>query len=172
MLYSKTINTPLGEMIAIADDNGIYLLEFTDKKHLDTELKKLYSTLNNSNIKETSNPNLETLEKELNLYFNQSLKEFSVPIQLLGTPFQKQVWQTLLKTPYGSTKSYLQQAIMMDSPKAVRAVANANSLNKIAIIVPCHRVIGSNGTLTGYAGGLWRKEELLQLEKSLVHQQD
>ncbi|MHA3046185.1 methylated-DNA--[protein]-cysteine S-methyltransferase [Riemerella anatipestifer] len=165
MLYSKTINTPLGEMIAIADDNGIYLLEFTDKKHLDTELKKLYSTLNNSNIKEISNLHLETLEKELNLYFNQNLKEFSVPIQLLGTPFQKQVWQTLLKIPYGITKSYLQQAIMMDNPKAVRAVANANSLNKIAIIVPCHRVIGSNGTLTGYAGGLWRKEKLLLLEK-------
>ncbi|MEJ8598593.1 methylated-DNA--[protein]-cysteine S-methyltransferase [Riemerella anatipestifer] len=171
MLYSKNIDTPLGEMIAIVDDNGIYLLEFTDKKHLDTELKKLCSSLN-SNVKETSNPHLETLEKELNLYFNQNLKEFSVPIQLLGTPFQKQVWQTLLKIPYGSTKSYLQQAIMMDSPKAVRAVANANSLNKIAIIVPCHRVIGSNGTLTGYAGGLWRKEELLQLEKSLAHQQD
>ncbi|ADZ12905.1 Methylated DNA-protein cysteine methyltransferase [Riemerella anatipestifer RA-GD] len=100
------------------------------------------------------------------------MKEFSVPIQLLGTPFQKQVWQTLLKIPYGTTKSYLQQAIMMDSPKAVRAVANANSLNKIAIIVPCHRVIGSNGTLTGYAGGLWRKEKLLQLEKNLAHQQN
>ncbi|MDY3362883.1 methylated-DNA--[protein]-cysteine S-methyltransferase [Riemerella anatipestifer] len=171
MLYSKTINTPLGEMIAIANDNGIYLLEFTDKKHLDTELKKLCSTLN-SNIREASNLHLEILEKELNLYFNQKLKEFSVPIQLLGTPFQKQVWQTLLTIPYGSTKSYLQQAIMMDSPKAVRAVANANSLNKIAIIVPCHRVIGSNGTLTGYAGGLWRKEKLLQLEKSLAHQQD
>ncbi|MDY3316373.1 methylated-DNA--[protein]-cysteine S-methyltransferase [Riemerella anatipestifer] len=171
MFYSQNIDTPLGEMIAVANNHGIYLLEFMDKKHLDTELKKLYSTLN-SNIKEASNPHLETLEKELNLYFNQKLKEFSVPIQLLGTPFQKQVWQTLLKIPYGSTKSYLQQAIMMDSPKAVRAVANANSLNKIAIIVPCHRVIGSNGTLTGYAGGLWRKEELLQLEKSLAHQQD
>ncbi|MCD5968228.1 methylated-DNA--[protein]-cysteine S-methyltransferase [Riemerella anatipestifer] len=171
MLYSKNIDTPLGEMIAIADDNGIYLLEFTDKKYLDIELKKLCSTLN-SNIREASNLHLETLEKELNLYFSQKLKEFSVPIQLLGTPFQKQVWQTLLKIPYGTTKSYLQQAIMMDSPKAVRAVANANSLNKIAIIVPCHRVIGSNGTLTGYAGGLWRKEKLLQLEKSLTHQQD
>ncbi|MRM83200.1 methylated-DNA--[protein]-cysteine S-methyltransferase [Riemerella anatipestifer] len=164
MLYSKTINTPLGEMIAVANNHGIYLLEFVDKKHLDTELKKLCSTLN-SNIKEASNSHLKNLEKELNLYFNQSLKKFSVPIQLLGTPFQKQVWHTLLKIPYGTTESYLQQAIMMGNPKAVRAVANANSLNKIAIIVPCHRVIGSNGSLTGYAGGLWRKEKLLLLEK-------
>lgn len=164
MLYSKNIDTPLGEMIAVADNHGIYLLEFADKKLLDTELKKLCSALN-SNIKEGSNPHLETLEKELELYFSESLKEFSVPIQLLGTPFQKKVWQTLLKIPYGTTKSYLQQAIMMGSPKAVRAVANANSLNKIAIVVPCHRVIGSNGSLTGYAGGLWRKEKLLLLEK-------
>ncbi|AQY22645.1 methylated-DNA--[protein]-cysteine S-methyltransferase [Riemerella anatipestifer] len=169
MLYSKNIDTPLGEMIAVADNRGIYLLEFADKKLLDNELKKLGLILNRS-IKEASNLHLETLEKELELYFNESLKEFSVPIQLLGTPFQKKVWQTLLKIPYGTTKSYLQQAIMMGSPKAVRAVANANSLNRIAIVVPCHRVIGSNGSLTGYAGGLRRKEKLLQLEKSLIHQ--
>ena len=86
----------------------------------------------------------------------------------MGTDFQKSVWEVLRKIPYGTTRSYQEQASILGNPKAVRAVANANGLNKISIIIPCHRVIGTNGTLTGYGGGIWRKQKLLELEKSIL----
>ena len=106
------------------------------------------------------------LEKQLKEYFAKELKEFTLPITLVGTPFQEEVWKVLQTIPYGETRTYKEQAIAVGNPKGVRAVANANSKNRLSIIVPCHRVIGSNGTLTGYAGGLSRKEFLLNLEKS------
>ena len=106
------------------------------------------------------------LEKQLKEYFAKERKEFTLPITLVGTPFQEEVWKVLQTIPYGETRTYKEQAIAVGNPKDVRAVANANSKNRLSIIVPCHRVIGSNGTLTGYAGGLSRKEFLLNLEKS------
>jgi methylated-DNA--[protein]-cysteine S-methyltransferase len=106
------------------------------------------------------------LEKQLKEYFAKERKEFTLPITLVGTPFQEEVWKVLQTIPYGETRTYKEQAIAVGNPKGVRAVANANSKNRLSIIVPCHRVIGSNGTLTGYAGGLSRKEFLLNLEKS------
>ena len=106
------------------------------------------------------------LEKQLKEYFAKERKEFTLPITLVGTPFQEEVWKVLQTIPYGETRTYKEQAITIGNPKGVRAVANANSKNRLSIIVPCHRVIGSNGTLTGYAGGLSRKEFLLNLEKS------
>jgi methylated-DNA--[protein]-cysteine S-methyltransferase len=106
------------------------------------------------------------LEKQLKEYFTKERKEFTLPITLVGTPFQEEVWKVLQTIPYGETRTYKEQAIAVGNPKGVRAVANANSKNRLSIIVPCHRVIGSNGMLTGYAGGLSRKEFLLNLEKS------
>jgi len=94
--------------------------------------------------------------------------EFTVPLAPVGTDFQKKVWEILRTIPYGTTRSYQQQADILGNPKAVRAVANANGLNKISIIIPCHRVIGTNGTLTGYGGGIWRKQKLLELEKAIL----
>ena len=115
---------------------------------------------------EQENALLLELEKQLKEYFAKERKEFTLPITLVGTPFQEEVWKVLQTIPYGETRTYKEQAIAVGNPKGVRAVANANSKNRLSIIVPCHRVIGSNGTLTGYAGGLSRKEFLLNLEKS------
>ena len=101
---------------------------------------------------------------KLKSYFEGKLKKFETPLFLLGSPFQKKVWQALLKIPYGTTRSYAAQAVSMSEPKATRAVANANGANQLAIVIPCHRIINSNGALGGYGGGIARKEWLLQHE--------
>lgn len=108
---------------------------------------------------------LDALKRQLAEYFKGERREFDISLDLVGTEFQKMVWLSLLQVPYGHTISYAEQAKLIGRPTAVRAVANTNGQNRVAIILPCHRVIGSNGTLTGYGGGLWRKEKLLELEK-------
>ncbi|WP_290799124.1 bifunctional transcriptional activator/DNA repair enzyme AdaA [Flavihumibacter sp. UBA7668] len=163
MIDCKRIETPLGTMLACATSKGICLLEFSDRRMLETELVYLSKRLN-ATILQGSNPHFELLEKELAEYFEGKLKTFTTPIDLIGSPFQLEVWNQLLTIPFGKTRSYKEQADALGKPLAIRAVANANGLNKISIIVPCHRVIGSDGSLTGYGGGLWRKEKLLQLE--------
>ncbi len=115
-------------------------------------------------VKENSNDILELCKTELQEYFAGRCKEFNVPIYQEGTEFQKGVWTELLKIPYGKTVSYNHIALALNNPKSIRAVGTANGKNQISIIVPCHRVIGSDGSLTGYAGGLWRKEWLLKHE--------
>ncbi len=159
----RFIETPLGQMLGCATPNGICLLEFDNRKNIDVQMRSLRKLLN-TDIVEQDNPHLVQLEQELSEYFSKTRKEFSVNLDMIGTDFQKQVWNELLKIPYGKTISYMQEAKSMGKPESVRAVANANGMNKIAIVVPCHRVIGSNGTLTGYAGGLDRKKWLLNLE--------
>lgn len=159
----KRIETPLGTMIACATNQGICLLEFTDRKMLETELKAIAKLLN-ATIIQGNNQHFDILETQLNEYFNGSRREFSVSLHTLGTDFQQKVWQALQGIPYGKTKSYKEQAIIIENPDSVRAVANANGMNRIAILIPCHRVIGSDGKLTGYGGGLWRKQYLLELE--------
>ncbi|GEN66108.1 MULTISPECIES: bifunctional transcriptional activator/DNA repair enzyme AdaA [Chryseobacterium] len=163
----KRIETMLGTMIACADENGICLLEFSDRKALPTELKSISKDLN-ANIVQGENPHFITLEKELSEYFEGRRTTFTVPLSPVGTSFQKQVWDILQAIPYGTTRSYQDQADILGNPKSVRAVANANGFNKISIIIPCHRVIGSNGQLTGYGGGIWRKQKLLELEKAIL----
>ena len=163
----KRIETPLGTMIACANENGICMLEFSDRKALPTELKEISNHFR-ANVILGENPHFKTLEKELQDYFDGKRLDFTVPLSPVGTDFQKKVWEILRTIPYGTTRSYQQQADILGNPKAVRAVANANGLNKISIIIPCHRVIGSNGTLTGYGGGIWRKQKLLELEKAIL----
>ena len=163
----KRIETPLGTMIACANDSGICMLEFSDRKALPTELKDI-STFFNANIVQGENKHFEQLENELSEYFDGERKVFEVPLSPVGTDFQKKVWEVLRQIPYGTTRSYQEQANILGKPKAVRAVANANGLNKISIIIPCHRVIGSDGKLTGYGGGIWRKQKLLELEKAIL----
>jgi len=159
------IETPLGTMFACAVEEGLCLLEFTDRRMLESELKQLASSLN-AEILQGFNNHLETVRKQLDEYFKGERKKFTVPLYTPGTPFQQSVWDALKKIPYAQTISYQQQATMIGKAKAVRAVANANGMNRIAIIIPCHRVIGADGTLTGYGGGLWRKKWLLDLERS------
>ncbi len=163
----KRIETPLGTMIACADENGICMLEFSDRKALPTELKDIARYFN-ANIIQGNNPHFILLEKELREYFDGKREYFTVPLSPVGTDFQKKVWEVLREIPYGSTRSYQEQANILGNTKAVRAVANANGLNKISIIIPCHRVIGSDGKLTGYGGGIWRKQKLLELEKAIL----
>lgn len=158
------IETDLGTMVACATDKGVCLLEFSDRKGLETELKQL-AKYHNANIVQGQNKYFKQLKEELDAYFEGRLKEFKVPLDISGTDFQKQIWQALVEIPYGTTSSYLRQAEVLGKPSSVRAVANANGMNKIAIIIPCHRVVGSDGSLTGYAGGLWRKRKLIDLEK-------
>jgi AraC family transcriptional regulator of adaptative response/methylated-DNA-[protein]-cysteine methyltransferase len=163
----KRLETPLGTMYAAAVEDGICMLEFTDRKMLETEFKDLAKALN-ATIVQGDNPHFEILEKELAEYFAGKRKEFSVPLSPVGTQFQKEVWQVLRQIPYGETWSYRKQSDILGDPKKVRAVANANGMNKISILIPCHRVIGSNGTLTGYGGGIWRKQKLLELEQAIL----
>lgn len=165
MLNISSIKTPLGNMIACANEQGICLLEFEDRKELGDELK-LLPTLFQTHLKEGITTSLEQLKAELDEYFSGERSVFSVPLIFKGTPFQQAVWQALLHIPYGQTRTYKEQATVLNKPEAIRAVGTANGRNKIAILVPCHRVIGSNGSLTGYAGGLWRKEYLLKLESA------
>lgn len=160
----KRIETPLGTMVACATHQGICLLEFTDRKMLETELKSVAQLLN-AVIIQGNNIHFDTLEVQLQEYFNGKRKEFSVPLHTPGTDFKNKVWTALQRIPYGQTKSYKEQAAAIGSPESVRAVANANGMNRISILIPCHRVIGSDGQLTGYGGGLWRKKHLLELEE-------
>ena len=132
---------------------------------LETELKTLARLLY-ATILLGQNPHFVTLEKELNKYFQKQLKVFTTPVFSPGSVFQNKVWTALQAIPYGTTRSYKEQALSLGSPESVRAVANANGMNRISILIPCHRVIGSDGHLTGYGGGLWRKKYLLDLETS------
>lgn len=157
------LETPLGTMIACGVAQGICLLEFTDRKMLETELKAIAKLLNASIVQGT-NPHFDLLKRQLDEYFAGQRRVFSVPLVTPGTEFQQDVWRALQTIPYGTTLSYQQQALALQRPGAVRAVAAANGLNRLAILVPCHRVIGSDGQLTGYGGGLWRKKWLLDLE--------
>lgn len=159
------LETPLGSMFACATGEGICLLEFTDRKMLETELKWLSRHLD-ANIVQGANKHFGQLEMELQEYFDGKRKEFSVPLFMPGTDFQRIVWEMLRTIPFGSTRSYKAQAMKLGKPEAIRAVANANGMNRISIIIPCHRVIGEDGQLTGYGGGLHRKRWLLEFEKA------
>jgi AraC family transcriptional regulator of adaptative response/methylated-DNA-[protein]-cysteine methyltransferase len=163
-ITSTTFNTASGSMTACAVDEGICLLEYSSRKSLNSEFSYLEKYFN-SKIKEGNNSQLELLKKQLVEYFDGTRKEFSVTVVSPGTVFQQSVWQELLKIPYGSACSYLELAKLLGKPGAVRAVAAANRMNRIAIIIPCHRVIGSDGNLIGYSGGLDRKRWLLEHEK-------
>ncbi len=156
-------DTPLGAMMACATEEGICLLEFTDRRKLKTELNA-YSGKHKATLVEGEHEHFTHLRRELDEYFNLKRKKITVSLVTPGTPFQRRVWNELQKIPYGTTRSYKQQAIAIGKPEAVRAVANANGMNRIAIIIPCHRVIGEDGTMTGYGGGIWRKKWLLDLE--------
>ncbi len=163
ILSSTEINTPIGKMITIAGGQGLYLLEFTQRKNLSKNISKLESEIKYS-VAPNRSPVLDQISDELTHYFSGELKHFQTPFHLRGTPFQQRVWQQLKKIPHGKTISYAELAQKLNQPTAYRAVAGANSKNQLAILIPCHRVINSNGQLGGYAGGLTRKQWLFQHE--------
>ena len=141
--------TPLGKIIAVADEEGLCSLDFDE----------------NASASDEENVHLTQLQRELSEYFAGKRKTFDVRLNPKGTPFQMAVWRTLCDIPYGSVISYSQEAQMLSHAKAVRAVANANGKNPIPIIIPCHRVIAKGGGIGGYSGGIWRKEFMLELER-------
>jgi AraC family transcriptional regulator of adaptative response/methylated-DNA-[protein]-cysteine methyltransferase len=158
------IETALGPMLAGSSEAGVCLLEFVDRRMIATQLDRLRARLRVPLVPGKA-ALFDRLASELERYFSGELREFSVPLDLSGTPFQTKVWTLLRTIPYGETRSYGEQARLLGEPTAVRAVARANGDNRIAIVVPCHRVVGADGSLTGYGGGLWRKKWLLDLER-------
>jgi len=163
-IYMMEISTPLGPMLAGATSEGVCLLEFVNRIRLGEEFVELQQLLNAA-ILPGRNTHLDLLENELKDYFSGKLKSFSVTLHTPGNEFSQSVWKTLQKIPYGKTISYKEQAEQMNNPKAIRAIASTNGRNRLAIVIPCHRVIGSNGTMTGYAGGVEKKKWLLRFER-------
>ena len=160
--------TKYGEFILGSFDKKLCMLDFRYRRMRTTVDNRIKKGLNAEFI-EQDDEVLQQTRKELDEYFNSERREFDVPLLTVGTDFQKSVWKALMRVPFGTTSTYLQLAKDIDNPKAVRAVANANGANAIGIIIPCHRIIGSNGELTGYAGGLLVKKRLLKLEQSLFY---
>lgn len=163
-LIRGIVETPLGNMQALVSENGVVLCDFVDRSEIAREMSGLMRLLPGCRVVDGGHVYLDRLRAELDEYFDGRRKEFRIPLHLVGTPFQVRVWQTLLQIPYGTTITYAQQARMIGNPAAVRAVAAANGRNRLPILVPCHRVIGADGSLTGYSGGVGRKAELLRLE--------
>ena len=164
LLKAAWLDTRLGPMIAISDEDVLYLLEFVDRRGLEREIEKLRLKTKLAIIPGHTQP-IKLIEKELQLYFEGKLVEFKTPLFFLGSSFQKQVWEELKKIPYGETRSYADIAKAIGKPSAFRAVAQANGANQIAIVIPCHRVINTNGELGGYGGGLIRKQWLITHER-------
>lgn len=145
-METAIINTAIGFAVLKGDENGLVSIQVSDEKHeISVEIPE----------------NLKDAVQQMNAYFENAITDFNLKLNPLGTPFQKQVWKALQEIPYGETTSYLQLSRKLGNEKAIRAVAAANGKNPLWIVVPCHRVIGSDGSLTGYAGGLWRKKWLL-----------
>lgn len=166
MLSSHWLETPLGSMIAISDNEKLYLLEFVDRRGLENEIKQLRKKLNVSIIP-SNTIIIEQLQKELQEYFEGNQWNFTVPIGMIGSDFQKGVWKELIQIPLGETQSYKQLAETVGNERAARAVANANGKNQVSILVPCHRIINSDGSLGGYGGGIERKKWLIHHEKQM-----
>jgi methylated-DNA-[protein]-cysteine S-methyltransferase len=158
-----TMDSPIGPLLLASTEEGLCFIEFGEEEKAVTSLQRWSrKTLGVTPVRiEQCN---EMAKKQLFEYFQGSRKRFDVPIVLYGTPFQKAVWTELTRIPYGETRSYKDIALAIGAAKAVRAIGGANNRNPIPIIVPCHRVIGSNGALVGYGGGLSIKEHLLKLE--------
>lgn len=169
VLKAAWLDSPLGPMVAIAAEDALYLLEFVDRRGLEREVERLRIRLKCAIIPGCTQP-IECIESELHHYFAGKLTTFATPLGYVGTPFQQRVWDELIRIPMGQTRSYAGMAEAVGQPSAVRAVARANGANQLSIIVPCHRVIGSDGDLTGYGGGLARKQWLIDHEKGVAAQ--
>jgi AraC family transcriptional regulator of adaptative response/methylated-DNA-[protein]-cysteine methyltransferase len=164
-VVTAAIDTPLGTMIAGATDEGLCLLEFTDRRMLEAQIKRLGRLLGQPLVP-GEHRYLTQAREELERYFAGTLTAFTVPLVFRGTTFEERVWRELVRIPYGETVSYAKLATRVESPGAQRAVGRANGMNRIAVVIPCHRVVNSDGKLGGYGGGLWRKHWLLSHERN------
>jgi AraC family transcriptional regulator of adaptative response/methylated-DNA-[protein]-cysteine methyltransferase len=167
VLVGRRIETPLGTMLAVADDAGLRLLEFVDRRGLERELAMLRQRLK-ATIVPGNNATLDAVGAQLERYFKGESLRFDLPLAPVGSEFQQRVWSELRAIPPGHTRSYLEMAQRVGVPRAARAIGRANGSNMIALAIPCHRVINADGTLCGYAGGLWRKQRLLDHERKFA----
>ena len=167
LLRADWIETPIGPVLAVADRHALHLLEFCDRRALLTELARLRA-VTRAAIAFGRFPPIDQMETELQHYFAGDGPRFVTPLALHGSVFVRAVWDQLLAIPPGATRSYAEVAQAVGQPQAVRAVARANGANQVAIVIPCHRVIGSDGALTGYGGGLWRKRWLIEHERRMA----
>lgn len=167
MLQAHWLSTPLGKMIAVADERAVHLLEFVDRNALSSELKKVFE-LSKGQLGVGRLPPHRLLEAQLADYFSGASAGFTVPLALHGSDFSRNVWDALRAIPAGEIRSYSEIARAIGRPSATRAVARANGANQISLIIPCHRVMGADGSLTGYGGGLWRKQKLIEIERQFV----
>ncbi|MCF6263297.1 MAG: methylated-DNA--[protein]-cysteine S-methyltransferase [Xanthomonadales bacterium] len=163
-IQTQTFKSRFGEFILGSFGEQLCLLDFRYRKMRTAIDKRLQAGLK-AEYSEQDNEVLAATRNQLEEYFSGERKTFTIPLLTIGSEFQKSVWQALLKIPFGETASYLELAESIDKPSAVRAVASANGANAISIMIPCHRIIGSNGKLVGYAGGLPTKSKLLRLEQ-------
>jgi len=161
--YVSKIDSPLGTLVLGCTEKGVSMVEYLRMERLEKNLKDIQKK-RALKVEFRKNKIVEALELELKEYFSKNLTKFTLPLDTIGTEFQKKVWNVLYTIPYGKTMSYSEQAKKYGNVKAIRAVASANGKNKISIILPCHRVIGKSGSLTGYAGGLDKKSWLLEHE--------
>ena len=174
ILAAKWIETPLGSMLALADDEGLRLLDFVDRRGLERQITRIRKRLS-CIIIPGDHPHLSAIESELIRYFQGQgrLGHDGIPLSCPlapgagGTPFQRAVWDELLRIPIGQTRSYSEQAKALNNPNSIRAVARANGENFLGLVIPCHRVIGADGSMTGYGGGVWRKQWLLEHERKM-----
>lgn len=164
LLFADWIDTPLGPMLTLCSKSQMHLLEFMDRKALRSELAKL-DVFAKGKIGIGKTQPAAQIKEELAAFFDGTSAAFSTQLAFGGSPFARSVWDELRRIPAGETRSYSDIAQRIGRPTAIRAVARANGANQIALVVPCHRVIGSDGSLTGYGGGLWRKQKLLELER-------
>jgi AraC family transcriptional regulator of adaptative response/methylated-DNA-[protein]-cysteine methyltransferase len=156
--------SPVGPLVAGAIESGICLLEFGDRARVEQQAQRLAGHFGGPIVAE-DHRHLDQLGAELEEYWSGTRRRFAVPLAVRGTPFELATWQALREIPWGETRSYGDIAAAIDNPGAVRAVGSANGRNRIAIVIPCHRVVNANGKLGGYGGGLWRKRRLLELEQ-------
>jgi len=164
-LRASWVATPIGAMVTICDATHVHLLEFPERKGLAREVQRLFQ-FSKGKLGFGRFALTDQLQEQLTEFFEGRRPKFDLPLALHGTDFSKTVWRALQEIPAGHTRSYAQLAQAIARPTAMRAVARANGANQIAILLPCHRVIGADGTLTGYAGGLWRKQKLIELERA------
>jgi AraC family transcriptional regulator of adaptative response/methylated-DNA-[protein]-cysteine methyltransferase len=167
LLRADWIETPIGPMLAIADSHALHLLEFAERKALPAEIRKLQAFTGSSIVMGRQAP-IDQIEMELKAYFAGKAFGFTTRIAGHGSPFQRRVWEALRTIPIGIVRTYGAIASELDLPSSTRAIAGANGANQVAIVIPCHRVLGADGSLTGYGGGLWRKRWLLEHERRMA----
>jgi AraC family transcriptional regulator of adaptative response/methylated-DNA-[protein]-cysteine methyltransferase len=166
VVHVTRIESPVGQLLLGATDTKLVLLEFVDRRLLPAQIARVARALQ-CVFAPGETPLLRKVRAQLDEYFSGRRRDFDLPLAMTGTPFQVSVWEALLEIPSGATRSYKEVAEAIGRPEAVRAVARANGDNRMAIVIPCHRVIGADGKLVGYGGGLWRKQRLLDLERGV-----